>query len=269
MGTTSNLILGGSGLVGKELQKQLRQDGEQVINLDIKEGIDLRTYSMEEYADIDYVWFLAWDSGGAKYLTNEKNFLNIYKNNVQLCNTIFSFIEKYNKPFLFTSSQLAASDNPYGLTKLFGEKWGTLLGGKIVRMWNVYGWEEPDERSHVIPDLVIQALINKKIELMTSGEERRQFIFVEDCVKNLIRIRKMDGINFSLTNGKWMKIKEVATAIASHLKIEIQLGKERGYENLIEPDNLLLKQFTFQYSLQDGINEIIKSANAFSKQYKT
>lgn len=267
MGTISNLVLGGSGLIGKELQEELVKNGEQVINLDIKEGVDLRTFSLEKYSTVDYVWFLAWDSGGAKYLTNEKNFLNIYKNNIQLCNNIFSFLEKHNKPFLFTSSQLAATDNPYGFTKLLGEEWGKLLSGKIVRMWNVYGWEEPAERSHVIPDLVIQSLQNKKIELMTSGEEKRQFIFVKDCVRNLIRIREIKGTNFSLTNGQWLKIKEVAAKIASSLKIEIHLGNNKGYENLIEPNDSF-KQFVFHHSLENGINEIIKSAEVYLQKNK-
>lgn len=263
MGTTSNLILGGAGLIGKELQKQLRQNGEKIINLDIKVGTDLRNYSLEEYAGVDYVWFLAWDSGGAKYLTNEKNFLDIYKNNNQLCDNIYSFVEKHRKPFLFTSSQLAAGESPYGLTKLLGEKWGDLLGGKIVRLWNVYGWEEPDERSHVIPDLVIQALTNKKIELMTSGEEKRQFLYVEDCVKNLIKMRSMEGNHFSLTTGKWIAIKEIANEIGAQLKSDVSLGKNKGYEYLVEPEHSSLKHFSFQYSLQEGINEIIKSANLF------
>jgi nucleoside-diphosphate-sugar epimerase len=263
MGVKTSLILGGSGLIGKELHKRLILNGEQAVNLDIKEGTDLRTSSLEKYADVDYVWFLAWDSGGAKYLANEKNFLNIYKNNLQLCNAIFSFIEKYNKPFLFTSSQLAASDTPYGISKLLGEEWGKLLGGKIVRLWNVYGWEAPDERSHVIPDLIIQALTNKKIELMTSGEERRQFIFVEDCVQNLIRIRELNGNTFSLTNGKWLMIKEVAATIASALKIEVALGKDKGYEHLIEPTDLVKNKFVFNYPLEDGINKIINSANLY------
>src|SRR5579871_5748101 len=131
MGAASNLVLGGSGLIGKELQKQLKSRGEQVINLDLKEGTDLRSSSLEEYAGVDFIWFLAWDSGGAKYIGNQKNFADIYRNNTRLCNNIFSFIEKYNKPFLFTSSQLAASDTPYGLTKLYAEKWGSLLGGKM------------------------------------------------------------------------------------------------------------------------------------------
>src|SRR5689334_12501197 len=112
MGATTNLVLGGSGLIGKELRRQLSHLGEQVINLDIKEGFDLRNQSLEEYAYVDYVWFLAWDSGGAKFLTNEKNFINIYRNSTAICNTVFSFIEKYNKSFLFTSSQLASSDTP-------------------------------------------------------------------------------------------------------------------------------------------------------------
>jgi nucleoside-diphosphate-sugar epimerase len=268
MGTKTNLVLGGSGLIGKALQKQLLLKGEQVINLDIREGIDLRSYSLNEHADVDYIWFLAWDSGGAKYISNEKNYLDIYKNNVQLCANVFSFLEKYNKPFLFTSSQLAATDNPYGFTKLLGEKWGKLLGGKIVRMWNVYGWEEPDERSHVIPDLVIQALKNKKIELMTSGEERRQFIYSDDCARGLIQIRdEMKESEFSLTNGHWMQIKEVATTIAKLADSDVVFGGNKGYENLIEP-NETYKKFSHTHSLEEGINEIIQSATSYLKKQK-
>lgn len=43
-----------------------------------------------------------------------------------------------------------------------GEVWTKELGGKTVRLWNVYGWEEPDIRSHVIPDLVIQGSLKAK-----------------------------------------------------------------------------------------------------------
>lgn len=267
MGITTNLILGGSGLIGKELQKQLLRLGEEVINLDIKEGVDLRSYSLEKYKETDYIWFLAWDSGGAKYLTNKNNFLNIYKNNTSLFTNIFSFIEKYNKPFLFTSSQLAATDTPYGLTKLYAEKWTELLGGKIVRMWNVYGWEEPDERSHVLPDLIVQALIKSKIELMTNGEEQRQFIYVEDCVKNLIQIRTMKETIFTLTNGNWIKIKDMAAIIADELKISLSLGKEKGYENLIEPFNI--EKFSFNHSLQSGINKLTEAAHSFLQKQIT
>ncbi len=262
MGTTSNLILGGSGLIGLELQSQLKKLGEDVINLDLKDGFDLRKLSLAEFSNVDYVWFLAWDSGGAKYLSNEKNFLDIYRNNVQICQNVFSFIENFRKPFLFTSSQLAATDNPYGFTKLLGENYARLLGGKVVRMWNVYGWEKPGERSHVIPDLMLQGILNKKIKLLSSGEERRQFIYVEDCVKNLLKIRESDENEFSLTNNKWMKISEVAESLGKLLNLPVELGTEKGYENLLEPNPSWTK-FKFDVSLDEGLKRILISANTF------
>ena len=93
---------------------------------------------------------------------------------------------------MFATSQLAAPDTPYGVTKSLGEEWTRLLKGQIVRFWNVYGWEEPGERSHVIPDLIIQALTKKKTELLTDGQEECQFIYIEDYVKNMVDIRNAD-----------------------------------------------------------------------------
>ncbi len=64
-----------------------------------------------------------------------------------------------------------------------------------------------------------------------------------------------------------MKIKEVADAIATPLKIKINLGNNKGYENLIVP-NETYKKFAFNYSLDDGITEIIKSAKVYLRKQK-
>src|ERR1700712_3564434 len=118
MGSRKNLVLGGAGAIGSHLCKHLVEAGEEVINLDIKAGFDLRSDNMDQFANVDYVWFLAWDVGGAKYLTNKENYLALIRNNTRICDNVFGFLEKYNKPFLFTSSQLAERDNVYGITKL-------------------------------------------------------------------------------------------------------------------------------------------------------
>ena len=94
MGATKNLVLGGSGTIGTALCRHLSGLGETVINLDLKNGFDLRTQSLDEYVGVDYVWFLAWEVGGAKYLSNPANQYRILSDNSQICSRVFSFLEK-------------------------------------------------------------------------------------------------------------------------------------------------------------------------------
>lgn len=266
MGIKKNLVLGGSGLVGKGLCRYLESIGEEVINIDILNGEeqDLRVMDLTPYSNVDFVWFLAWDVGGAKYLTEQKNLLNILRNNTILCEKVFKFLEDTGLPFLFATTQLADPNNTYGITKILGEEWTKLLGGKTARFWNVYGWEIPSERSHVIPDLVVQAIEKKQINLMTSGEEERQFIHIDDCAYNLVRIRESEQVDVDLTNGEWIKIKDLAAVIADKLGAQLTLGEKMGYNNRLDPTNKL-STFKFDYTVDSGIEAIIEEAKQYLK----
>lgn len=265
MGTTTNLVLGGSGTIGTALCKYLKSKKEKVINLDLKNGFDLRKDDLTPYRKVDYVWFLAWDVGGAKYLSKEKNLHSIIYNNTVICEKVFSFLEKMKIPFMFASSQLAANNTPYGVTKLLGEEWSRLLNGQICRFWNVYGWEEPGERSHVIPDLITQALTKNKIELLTDGQEERQFIYIDDCVENMVKVRESGLTRVDITNGEWITIEKVAEVIGSILKVPVKLGKKKGYSVKVNPDFMVYK-CQFKTQLEKGIKQVIlKAKNYLSK----
>ncbi len=264
MAIRKNLVLGGDGTIGQSLCTYLISIGEEVISLDLKSGFDIRTQSLEDYADFDYVWFLAWDVGGAKYLANENYLVNIIRNNATICERIFSFLENSKIPFMFASSQMASPNTPYGVTKLLGEEWTRLLGGQICRFWNVYGWEEPGVKSHVIPDLILQALEHKKIELMTDGQEERQFIFMDDCVKNMVDIRNAGATRVDITDGKWVTIEYIAQQIASLHQVPLKLGSKQGYSNKIEP--VLTYPLLFTTDLRKGIDLISKSAKEYIKK---
>ena len=262
MGAAKNLVLGGSGTIGSALCSYLHRSGEAVTNLDIKTGFDLREDNLAPYTDYDYVWFLAWDVGGAKYLTDPVRQYSLMENNIRICENVFPFLKDSKIPFLFSSSQLVSPDNSYGITKLLGEHWTRLLNGTIARFWNVYGWEEPGEKSHVIPDLFMQGLIKNKITLLTSGEEERQFIYMDDCVKNLFRIRGEQNKMVHLTNGQWVKIREVAAAIGKILNVPVESGESKGYQHKIDPDPTH-KNYTWDTSLENGLQLIKLKAMEF------
>jgi nucleoside-diphosphate-sugar epimerase len=261
MAIRKNLVLGGAGTIGQALCTYLRIAGEEVLSLDIKTGFDIRIKSLEEFSNFDYVWFLAWDVGGAKYLANENYLVDIIRNNATLCERVFSFLEQTKIPFMFASSQMASPNTPYGVTKLLGEEWTRLLGGQICRFWNVYGWEEPGVKSHVIPDLILQAIKNKKIELMTDGQEERQFIFMDDCVKNMVDIRNAGATRVDITDGKWVTIEYIAQQIASLHKVPLKLGVKQGYSNKIEP--IMTYPLNFNTDLRSGIETISASAQEY------
>lgn len=254
-----NLVLGGSGAIGNAFVKYLEGKGEIATNLDLKEGFDLRDKSLENYKDYDFVWFFAWDVGGAKYLMNPKNALNLLNNNMKMCVNVFGFLEKYKIPFLFASSQMAKIDNTYGLTKIVGEEYCKKLGGKIVRFWNVYSWEIPSEKSHVIPDFVKSALVDGEINMMTTGDEERQLIHVDDCVRNLYKIPELEAQEYDLSNGKWFSIKELADKIALKTNAKVKIGSMNGYQNKVDP-KFNHELFSFQIDLDKGLDIIIEQA---------
>lgn len=261
MGSSKNLVLGGSGTIGTELCNQLNKAGEIVINLDLKSGFDLRKDNLIKYSNVDYVWFLAWDVGGAKYLNNPNNFFNILNNNTLISQRTFSFLKAYSIPFMFTSTQLAAADNVYGLTKLMGEEWTKLLNGQLVKLWNVYGWEDPGEKSHVITDFVLKGLTDKEIRLVTDGQEERQFIFMKDCVKNMLAIRKRGDTDVDLTNNEWVKIIDIARLVGRQLDVPVFQGTKAGYNNKITAK--LNRQLQFETTLEKGVEAIIHEAKRY------
>ncbi len=258
MAIRKNLVLGGAGTIGSSLCKYLQEIREEAICIDIKTGFDIRTADLEEYKSVDYVWFLAWDVGGAKYLSNEKYLLDIIRNNTIICEKVFQFLANNKLPFMFASSQLAAADTPYGVTKLLGEEWTRILGGQICRFWNVYGWEDPGEKSHVIPDLIIQGLTQKQITLLTDGQEERQFIYMDDCVQNMVDIRNVGATRVDITDGKWVTIEYIAQQIAAQLKVPLRLGTKKGYSNKIEP--ISTYPLAFSKCFKEGIATMIELA---------
>jgi nucleoside-diphosphate-sugar epimerase len=253
------LVLGGEGLIGSELVRELRARGHSAVSLDLKSGCDLRRpLDLRAFEECDRVWFLAWDTGGAKYLEAEDRQHEQYKNNCELSLRIFDALARTRRPFLFTTSQLAGLPNAYGTTKLMAWHWASHLGGKVARLWNVYGWEQPDTRSHVVTDLVLSGL-RGRVRCMTSGEEKRLLLYKTDCVAALLTLFDGPLQTAEIAGPKWLKICEVAEEIARQLDVEIELGEARGSEVPIDPRELL-PNWHPKVSLAQGIAEVISDA---------
>ena len=264
----NELILGGAGLIGTELLRALEAKGHHTVVLDLKNGHDLRRpFDLQPFADCDRVWFLAWDTGGAKYLEAGDQQHEQYKNNCELSLRIFDALVRTRKPFLFVTSQLAGLPNAYGTTKLMAWHWASHLGGKVARLWNVYGWEHPDSRSHVVTDLVLSGL-RGRVKCMTSGQEKRLFLYKSDCVAALINLFDSPLQTAEIAGPKWLKISEVAEEIARQLGVEVELGEIKGSEVPIDPTELL-PHWSPKVSLAEGLAAVIADARAYLDKDQT
>jgi nucleoside-diphosphate-sugar epimerase len=86
-------------------------------------------------------------------------------------------------------------DTPYQIHKLLGELYCNYfhnyygLPVAIARYFNVYGpGEVPGKYRNVIPNFIWWALHKKPLPITGTGEETRDFTFVEDIVEGTLRI---------------------------------------------------------------------------------
>ena len=264
------LVLGSSGQVGLELCKFLKKEGHEVVEFDIvaDESQDLRIPNVldEIIRDVDFVMFLAFDVGGSRYLKKYQHTYEFINNNVRLTLFTFETLKKYQKPFIFASSQMAnMSYSPYGVCKSIGEVYAKALNGLTVKFWNVYGPEHDMEKSHVITDFIIKAR-QGKIEMMTDGKEERQFLHAEDCSRCLMALsEKYEEIdrdsNLHITNFEWNTILEIAEIIKEFIPCDIFPSEEIDSVQMNkrnEPDPYILNFWNPKISIKEGIEKIIK-----------
>jgi nucleoside-diphosphate-sugar epimerase len=256
------LVLGGEGLIGSTLAARLRERGHEVVSLDLKSGCDLRRADLDApVTAADRVWFLAWDTGGAKYIEAVDSQHAQYKNNTEITLRVLDALARLRKPFVFTSTQLTVVPNAYGVTKLLAEKWTQQLGGKVARLWNTYGWEEPDAKSHVVTDLVLAGLTRGRVECMTDGAERRRFIYKTDSAEAIIELVESDRQLAHIAGEEWVSIRQVAEEIARQLGVEVKTGAARGTEHIVDPEHAL-PNWRPKVSLAEGIARVIADARA-------
>ena len=273
------LILGSEGQIGNHLKKFLKKKKYNVLEFDLvrSKKEDLRLNQNKNLIDkikkTDFIYFLAFDVGGSRYLKKYQNTYEFISNNIKIIENTFEIIKKNNKPFLFASSQMSnMSYSPYGLLKNIGEKYTEILGGLVVKFWNVYGIEKDLKKSHVITDFILMSLKNNKIRMLTDGREKRDFLYAEDCCvgleKILINFKKIkkNKKSVDLTTGKYTSIFNIAKIIQKllkkkNIKIKIEPSKNKDSVQLDKrnkPDMFLKKYWRPQFTLEKGIEEIIK-----------
>lgn len=267
------LVLGSSGLIGNTLCTYLEQQGHTALLFDIENNLeqDLRIPNnhllRQNIENCDFVFFLAWDVGGSKYLKKHQQSYNFIQNNIKIITHTFDQLKDSRKPFLFVSSQMADMPHSiYGITKKLAEELTSQLNGINIRLWNVYGPELESEKSHVITDLVKKAIRNKSISIESTGKEQRQFLHVDDCAECMyILSNQYDTLprneKYHCTSFKWHSIQEIAQIIQKNLSGDISYTSTVDTVQLnqqIEPNDFILKYWQPKINIEQGILDIIK-----------
>lgn len=267
------LVLGSAGQIGRALVNFLHSKGEEVLTIDLADSVtqDLRIHNntlVESYIEqCDFVYFLAFDVGGARYLEKYQHTFNFIQNNNTLMSNTFDLIKKHNKPFIFASSQMSnMTHSTYGVLKAIGERYTSILNGITVKFWNVYGYESDLEKAHVITDFINRAKLSGVIEMMTDGKERRQFLHVDDCSDCLYELSKVyhrlpRTNEYHITSFVWTSIIEVATIIQSYYPNSIIVPGTRTdvvqFDKMNEPSENILKYWQPKINLSQGIKQVI------------
>ena len=268
-----HLVLGSEGQIGGHLVNYLKKNNEDFIEFDIRRTTaeDLRIYDSElltkKIKECDMVHFLAFDVGGSEYMKKYQNSYDFIANNIKIMNSVFDRLKQYNKPFIFASSQMSNMlHSTYGILKSVGESYTRALNGVSVKFWNVYGYENDPEKTHVITDFIAMAKIEGKITMKTDGQEERQFLYGEDCAECLLILSKMyneidRSKSLHITNFEWTKIIDIAEIISSECNdcpIYPSTKKDNVQRNIKnEPDDYILNFWKPKTKLEQGIRNII------------
>lgn len=258
------LVTGGCGFVGREVVKQLLEkdyfvlvvddfsnstpldgfDSLKVVNHDLTNSEGL----LEIFKGVQYCIHLAARVGGIGYMNSSKS--EILRENILIDANTISVVSKLNIKLVYASTVIVyeqSKDIPYkedqenipppqsdyGFSKLVGERLCQSyakdkgLEFTIARIFNVYGINPnniPEEKLHVIPDLIRKISKMEKLQLIGEGRQTRTFIHVSDVASALILMMESQIANgeiFNVASDEKYQIVELAKIIWGLLK-----GKE-------------------------------------------
>lgn len=273
-------VLGSSGQIGAYLTDYLREKGHYVYEFDVvnnpHEDMTLIPNPLleERISDSDFVFFLAFDVGGSRYLKKYQHTFQFIDNNSRLMANAFGLLKKYNKRFIFASSQMSnMSYSPYGVLKNVGELYTKSLNGLIVKFWNVYGIEKDHEKSHVITDFIRKGFETGVIDMLTDGQEEREFLYAEDCCEALETIMEnyndfTPEDNLHITSFHSTKISDVASMICGQFNligrydVKVKPSTEKDsvqMDKRNKPDTYLMKWWQPKTTIDNGIAKVFEA----------
>lgn len=304
------VVCGAGGFIGSHLVKKLKNEGFWVRGVDLKypqysstqaDDFLIGDLTCPIFArraipdDVDELYQLAADMGGAGYIFTGENDANVMHNSALInLNIAHLAVLKRTKNLFYSSSaciypehnQLdpnnpkcseesaypAAPDSEYGWEKLFSErlylayKRNYKLNVHVARYHNIFGPEGTykggkEKSPAALCRKVIEAQDGGEIEIWGDGEQTRSFLYIDECVEGTLKLMRSDF------DGPVNIGSEEMISINDFAKMIIELsGKKLSIKNISGPlgvrgrksDNKLIREKLFwapSQQLKDGIEK--------------
>ncbi len=284
------LIAGTTGFLGSYLLKSFIKNGYKVIALKRSTS---NTYRIEEYLNQIILYDIDKTELSCIFENHKINIVvntvtNYGRKDIQISsivdtNLIFGLklleesVNANVKAFINTDTLLERNINAYALSKAQLVDWMKLLSNKNTKMINIkieHMYGPFDDENKFIYWLINQLKQNvEKIDL-TSGVQKRDFIYIDDIVNAYeIIIKNIDTLSnyeeFELGSGNSVEVKEIVEQIVKELNASMIVTTKLNFggityrtnENMDMQANIVKLQhlgWKPQVSIEDGIKKILK-----------
>lgn len=293
------LVTGGSGFIGRNIVKLLKEEGETVATLDIRERDsvadyhirnDVRNLRMVEGAckGIDYVFHLAAVTSppefdnllGDGYSTNVQGTYNVLaasaKSGVKRV-ILASSSSIYGQTSTSTSEEYLQDtySNLYPLSKRINELTASYFSNHgletvSLRYFNTFGSGENTKGAYssVIWKFIESIKDGRAPEIYGDGRQRRDFIYVKDTARASILAMKKgkNGEVYNVGTGRATDFNTIFDIVKKEMgyKGDVQYvpNPMKSYQYFTQADMTKSNEqlnFTPEYDIQNGIKEISDS----------
>ena len=310
------IVCGAGGFIGGHLVKRLKQEGYWVRGVDIKEheywndeADDFVVGDLRDVAichnlfdrQIDEVYQLAADMGGAGYLFTGENDAAVMHNSVLINLNMLetSRINNVKKVFYSSSACVypehnqmdpdnpkcsedtvypAAPDSEYGWEKLFSERLyltfykNYKINVRIGRFHNIFGpqgtWNGGKEKvPAAVCRKVAEAEDGGEIEIWGDGKQTRSFLYVTECVEAIRRLMISDFMGpVNIGSEEMLSINDLVKLVAGIAGKEIKIKHIPGPLGVRgrNSDNALIREkltWAPSWPLVEGITKTFEWIN--------
>lgn len=288
------LVCGAGGFIGTHLVEKLKQQGHYVIGADLKKPVYSETAADEFYvfdlrsqknvselvtSDIDEIYQLAADMGGAGYIFTGEHDADIMHNSCQInLNILDEIVKKKIKKVFYSSSACiypaynqidpdnpllseesaypAEPDSEYGWEKMFSERLYTTFSKnygidvRIARFHNIFGprgsWNNGKEKAPAaLCRKVAMCEDNGVIDVWGPGNQTRSFLFIDECIEGIQRIMESDYTQpLNLGSTRMISINDLVFLIGKLVGKSVSIRNVDGPRGVMgrNSDNKLIKE---------------------------
>jgi len=264
-------------------------------NFELLEG-DLQDFTVAKAA-VKGIDFVMHQAAAASVVDSIEN--PLHSNNINITGTLHILLaakEAGVKKVVYASSSSVYGNNPsspkkelfsidpvspYALTKYAGERYTQLfwqlygLPTTCLRYFNVFGPKQDpfSQYSAVIPKFIDAFLRDEKPVVYGSGQQSRDFVYIEDVVEANIMacdIEKGNGQVFNVGSANAITINQFIEMLQkiSGKNIEPDYQKERPGDILHSVADISLAQNMLQYTVKVAFEDGLKETYNFYKNAK-